>query len=158
MTKNTIRAFALGIILAVALLQFTVLKQESDISLHDAKEKLTEEGFVILTNEEFTNLEAVAEEKELVEEEKTKPNVNEEEKLEESPTEETAAFTLVIEENMSTKKIANILAGEKIIDDATEFEQFLIDHDYHTKVQIGNFELNSDMDYEEISKIITKNK
>lgn len=158
MTKNTIRAFALGIILAVALLQFTVLKQESDISLHDAKEKLTEEGFVILTNEEFTNLEAVAEEKELVEEEKTKPNVNEEEKLEESPAEETAAFTLVIEENMSTKKIANILAGEKIIDDATEFEQFLIDHDYHTKVQIGNFELNSDMDYEEISKIITKNK
>lgn len=158
MTKNTIRAFALGIILAVALLQFTVLKQESDISLHDAKEKLTEEGFVILTNEEFTNLEAVAEEKELVEEEKTKPNVNEEEKLEESPAEETAAFTLIIEENMSTKKIANILAGEKIIDDATEFEQFLIDHDYHTKVQIGNFELNSDMDYEEISKIITKNK
>ncbi|MGG0716491.1 hypothetical protein ABE096_02665 [Robertmurraya massiliosenegalensis] len=162
MNKNTVRAFALGIILAVVLLQFTDLKQNSDISVNTAKEKLTEEGFMILTKDEFARLEAVDEEIEHVEKDNTEPSVEtkdvEEDKLDEPPVEETNKFTLEIEQNMSTEKIANTLAEEQIIEDATEFEQYLIDNGYHTKVQIGRFELNSDMDYEEISKIITKSK
>ncbi|MEK4147323.1 hypothetical protein NST02_09670 [Robertmurraya sp. FSL W8-0741] len=148
MNKHTLRAFALGIILAVVLLHFTVLEREPEIPINSSKERITEAGFIVLTKEEFNDLEN----------KQMEPPAKETKTNKETPIEEKKQITLEIKLNMSTKKIADILAKEQIIENAGEFEQYLIEHGYHTKVQIGSFELNSEMTYEEISKIITKNK
>lgn len=57
MNKHTLRAFALGIILAVVLLHFTVLEREPEIPINSSKERITEAGFIVLTKEEFNDLE-----------------------------------------------------------------------------------------------------
>ncbi|MDF1510556.1 hypothetical protein PZE06_20700 [Robertmurraya sp. DFI.2.37] len=148
MNKHTLRAFALGIIFAVVVLHFTVLEREPEIPINSAKERMTEAGFVVLTKEELNDLEK----------KQMEPPAEEVKTDQETPSEELKQITLEIKLNMSTKKIADMLADGQIIENATEFEQYLIEHGYHTKVQIGSFELNSEMTYEEISKIITKNK
>lgn len=59
---------------------------------------------------------------------------------------------------MTTGEISLQLRNAEIIEDEVEFEQFLIKNGYNTKVQIGIFQLHNKMTYEEIAKIITKNK
>lgn len=156
MNKRTVRAFSLGILLTVLLIGFRGENGQTALSLTDAKEKLADEGFISITKEEYESLVSQA----TKETGETSPDEKEDEtKQEEKPVKEEAVdkdFLLEIKSGMNTEEISVLLEQEEMIDDATAFEQYLIEHEYHTKVQIGTFELNSKMTYEEISKIITK--
>lgn len=168
MNKRTVRAFSLGILLAVILLWFG-RNEQLTLNLTDAKEKVENEGFIVITKEEYDELagQSVNEDDsqpptegqtdketdtDTAKEEETAPQEEQPDKDESS----IIHFTLEIESGMNSEQISSILEQIKIIDDANNFEQYLTDHHYNTKVQIGNFELNSEMTYEEISKIITK--
>ena len=59
---------------------------------------------------------------------------------------------------MLPNEVAEVLKENGIIKDALEFSTFLDKKKYSPFIQLGEFELNSDMTHEEIAKVITKNR
>lgn len=154
MNKRTAQAFALGILFSALFLWagssvIADKKPEQKETVSEAKKHLESKGYKVLDNQEFAKLN---EKKEAVEEKAVK-EVPKEEKVEEKKK-----FTLVIAGGMSPWDVAVMLKSQGIIDDESKFERFLIDNGYHTKVQIGQYELTTGMDYTQIAKVITKNK
>ena len=158
MNKRTAQAFALGLIFAAIFLWagssvIAEKEPEKKVAVSDAKKILEEKGYKVFSNDEFAKLN-----------EKKAEVVKEEKPKEEAPAEkaeevkEEKKFTLIIASGMSPGDVATMLESQGIIDDETKFERFLIDKGYHTKVQIGKYELKSGLDYHQIAKIITKNR
>ena len=158
MNKRTAQAFALGLIFAAIFLWagsnvIAEKEPEKKVAVSDAKKILEEKGYEVLSTAEFAKLN-----------EKKAEVVKEEKPKEEAPAEkaeevkEEKKFTLVIAGGMSPGDVAIMLKSQGIIDDEKKFERFLIDKGYHTKVQIGQYELTSGLDYHQIAKIITKNR
>mgnify|MGYP005832383675 CR=1 FL=1 len=158
MNKRTAQAFALGLIFAAIFLWagssvIAEKEPEKKVAVSDAKKILEEKGYKVLSSGEFAKLNEKKEE--VVKEEKTEEKAPAE-KAEE--VKEEKKFTLIIASGMSPGDVATMLESQGIIDDETKFERFLIDKGYHTKVQIGKYELKSGLDYHQIAKIITKNR
>ncbi|WP_158651573.1 hypothetical protein [Mesobacillus jeotgali] len=158
MNKRTAQAFSLGLIFAAIFLWagssvIAEKEPEKKVAVSDAKKILEEKGYKVFSNDEFAKLN-----------EKKAEVVKEEKPKEEAPAEkaeevkEEKKFTLIIASGMSPGDVATMLESQGIIDDETKFERFLIDQGYHTKVQIGKYELKSGLDYHQIAKIITKNR
>jgi beta-lactam-binding protein with PASTA domain len=155
MNKRTAQAFALGIFFSAIFLWagssvIADKKPEQKETVSDAKQLLESKGFKVMDDQEYAKInekKESAEEKEVPKEEKVIEEVKEEKK-----------FTLVIAGGMSPWDVAVMLKSQGIIDDESKFERFLIDKGYHTKVQIGQYELTSGLDYTQIAKVITKNK
>lgn len=66
------------------------------------------------------------------------------------------AFTLHIEEGMTSKDVATTLENEQIITDSEEFNMYLTDNHFSGKIQVGEYALDAEMSYEAIAKAITK--
>ncbi|GAA0457792.1 hypothetical protein [Alkalibacillus silvisoli] len=64
-------------------------------------------------------------------------------------------FTLEIESGMSTRNIADLLKEENIIEDATEFVEFLTENDYSRQIQVGQYVVTSAMSDQQIAITIT---
>ncbi|MFD2630837.1 hypothetical protein [Oceanobacillus kapialis] len=73
----------------------------------------------------------------------------------EQETEENATYTLNIKEGMASSEISSVLENNNIIDDAGEFNDYLIDNEYHLLVQIGEYELTTGMSQYEVAEAIT---
>ncbi|MFT9597836.1 hypothetical protein [Mesobacillus sp.] len=170
MNKRTAQAFALGLIFAAIFLwagSSVIAEKEpkkeasQEVAVSDAKKVLEEKGFKVLNSSEFAELnakaEAVKKEKQKEEAPAEKAETKEEDVKEEEVKEEKK-FTLVIASGMSPGDVAIMLKSQGIIDDEKKFEKFLVDKGYHTKVQIGQYELTRGLDYHQIAKIITKNR
>ncbi|NKE05102.1 MULTISPECIES: endolytic transglycosylase MltG [Mesobacillus] len=158
MNKRTAQAFALGLIFAAIFLwagSSVIAKKEpeKEVGVTDAKKILEEKGYKVLSSGEYAELNE--KKAEVIKEEKPKEEAPAEKKEE---VKEEKKFTLIIAGGMSPGDVATMLASQGIIDDETKFERFLIDQGYHTKVQIGKYELTSGLDYHQIAKIITKNR
>ncbi|KON87046.1 hypothetical protein AF332_09625 [Sporosarcina globispora] len=158
MNKRNTRAFAFGILIAViafATAYFSNKPEQPEnrkIDENSAKEYLQANGYIVLTDEEYTLLQ------------QTKPedpaNENKEEKEEpaEEETEEASSevYQLTIESGMTPGEIAAQLEKVKIIDQAADFGNYLEEYRYSKKIQLGTFELTNKMSYKDIAKIITK--
>lgn len=81
---------------------------------------------------------------------------NDSEKAEKEEEKKKTSYTLKIEEGMASSDISSVLENNDIIDDAGEFNEYLIDNDYHLKVQIGEYELTTGMSHYEVAEAITK--
>ncbi|CDO01886.1 hypothetical protein BN988_00338 [Oceanobacillus picturae] len=81
---------------------------------------------------------------------------NDSEKAEKEEEKEKTSYTLKIQEGMASSDISSVLENNDIIDDAGEFNEYLIDNDYHLKVQIGEYELTTGMSHYEVAEAITK--
>jgi hypothetical protein len=161
MNKRTAQAFALGLIFAAIFLwagSSVIAEKEpkKEVAVSDAKKVLEEKGYKVLSSGEFAKLNE--KKAEVVKEEKPKEEAPAEKAEEVEEVKEEKKFTLIIASGMSPGDVATMLASQGIIDDETKFERFLIDKGYHTKVQIGKYELKSGLDYHQIAKIITKNR
>lgn len=66
------------------------------------------------------------------------------------------SFVLTIEAGMTISQVADYLIVANIIDNRNEFASYLVEHNYGTNIQIGQFELNRDMSLAEIAKIIAR--
>lgn len=164
MNKRTLRAFALGILFSAIILiashYFPSVEAPSD--LEQAKVMLEEQGYKVMTMDEFEKATAKTDEEKNIKEkesESKKPDVVEKEgnpEQKDTAPEAPLTYELVIEGGMNTGDVVQLLNEAKIIEDAASFEEYLVGHGYNTKLQIGTFELNAKMNYEEISKIITK--
>ncbi|RSD27450.1 hypothetical protein [Mesobacillus subterraneus] len=165
MNKRTAQAFALGLLFSAVLLwagSSVIAEKEpkkeapQEIAVSDAKKVLEGKGFQVLNSTEFSELNEKAEA--AVKEEKPKEEAPAEKAEEKEEVKEEKKFTLVIAGGMSPGDVAIMLKSQGIIDDNKKFERFLIDKGYHTKVQIGQYELTTGLDYHQIAKIITKNR
>lgn len=71
-------------------------------------------------------------------------------------SEEAVTYTLEIYRNISTYNISEKLEDAGIIDNAREFELLLAKDEYARRLQIGTYNVNSNMTMEEIATMITK--
>ncbi len=161
MNRKTVRAFALGILISVSLIgafYYINKKEENKLTSEKARAFLEADGFVVLTNEQFNNTEkelAEAEEKATkaeteLKEKQTAPQINQEEAI--------IIFNLKIVSRMLLQDVAQQLEEAKIIDDAGQFKQYMVDYGFSRKLQPGTYKLTSDMSFKEIAKMITKGK
>lgn len=65
-------------------------------------------------------------------------------------------FTLSITSGMTSNKVADILAAQGLVDSAYEFNMYLHEHGYSSKLRVGSYEIKSGMSYEEIAEILTR--
>jgi cell division protein YceG involved in septum cleavage len=67
-------------------------------------------------------------------------------------------YHLTISSGMNPGIIAERLKTGKIIPDAKALEQYLIDHNDESKIQLGEYDLTNQMSVPQIANAITKNK
>lgn len=72
--------------------------------------------------------------------------------------EDVVESILIIEGGSTSTVVATSLEGLGIIQDAKAFDDYLTDRELTGKIQIGEYLLNSSMDFQTISKKITKVK
>ncbi|WP_010650883.1 endolytic transglycosylase MltG [Oceanobacillus massiliensis] len=59
---------------------------------------------------------------------------------------------MTISPGMASSDISSLLAENQIIQDASEFNSYLDEHDYSLQIQIGSYELTSDMSFYQIAE------
>ncbi|MBP1950900.1 endolytic transglycosylase MltG [Virgibacillus litoralis] len=181
--KQPIRSFALGLLSAGILLlimsYFTDNPQNKNVNMStDEMIKSVEaEGYRVLTESEYISVSVKSEENENTgENDNSETQPKEEQKnstsneSQESETEETndeekndpstdenskVSYTLTVKSGMAPSTISSTLAENGIIKDRDEFTQYMEEQGYTTKVQLGDFELTSNMSHYEIAEEIT---
>src|SRR5690625_4875840 len=176
--KGTIRAFSLGLFVAGIMIVVSFLfigdtatskKDAEDFPLEDMIEIMKDEGYRVVTEEEYITLSlADNNEQEVQSEENNDENEqandnNKEEKSEhkdkkdeEDEDDKVEKYTIHIKDGMASSEIGELLEENNIIDDSSKFNKYLEDEGYHKGVQLGKFDVTSDMDFKEIAKAITR--
>lgn len=161
MNKRTIRSFAFGIFFTVSaigtfyyFINPEVTKSSPVLTVEEAKKILEEQNLHILTKTEYEQLKA---QENIVNEitEKESSQIDQPEKEEQVDTPPIKTYQLKINSGMSISRIADILYQEEILTDPKEFEDYLINNDYHTKIQVGSFTLTNSMSFKEMAILIT---
>lgn len=165
MTNSMLRGISVGMIIATCLLSavyFLSPKQENKVTKEDIELYLSNQNLVAISQQEYEDLQAddtstnKDESPKPESEEKEEPKEDEEEegsKEEEVPIKQ---FTLTIVSGMNSLEIANLLEDYQIISSGKEFDIYLTENELNTLIQIGTYDLSSDMSFETIADIITK--
>lgn len=135
--------------------------EESSTEQQTTKEPGTEEPTTKEPSTEEPTTEEPSTEEPTTEEPSTEEPTTEEPATEEPTTEAggtVVEFTFTIESGMYSEAVTKMLVQGGIIKNETEFNLFLETTGYEEKIQTGVYTVNSDMTYEEIAKIISKNK
>jgi hypothetical protein len=152
MNKRSIRSFAFGILMTVCIIGFVSFFQEEpkpeSSTIEDAKALLKKSGYVILSVTEFNDLQNQAP----AQEKKAEQNVQETE----TPADPINHYQLEITSGITPSEISALLKENHIIENESEFTDFLINQNYHTKIQLGSYALTNQMTHEQIADIITK--
>lgn len=69
-----------------------------------------------------------------------------------------AVATITVVGGMGSEQVAQLLMDAGIIDDAADFDSFLNRNGYSTRIEIGTYEINNQMTYEEIANILSTKK
>lgn len=162
MKKQSLRSFAIGMLLSASLLgsyyfyQESKNQKQSNLNVPDATTFLQKEGFIVLSDSEYNDLQKTIEQSR---EEQAKSDVEVNEKKQEESEEEKQevySYTLKVKSGMSISKIVELLYKNKIIKDPENLEKYLIDNGYHKKIQVGSFHLTSEMSNKKIAEKLTK--
>lgn len=154
--KLILRVFSLGILTATIIFG-SIYYIEADapnqtviqeLSTEEMITKLENQGYFI-TDEQENSSEAS---KESLNTDNTQEEINEKETEEVKPR----TYTLTIKSGMTISEISEYLIAANIIENRDTFASYLIENNYGTSIQIGQYELHTDMSTEEIAKIITK--
>lgn len=176
MKKNNLRLLALGFFLSGSLVAgVRVFDDETTTQTNNEQEVEELEQEIASLEEELARLEVAQatdeqeeEEPEEVEEEETDEDpADEEEEAEEEPEEENEeneddaeeepeeeeviTTTVTLEEGQPSSVATSQLESAGIIDDQLEFDLFLDDNDYAVLVRPGSYEVNSEMNFEELA-------
>ncbi len=158
MSKQGLRAFSAGMIISTSLLAgfyyFEEPKEQeptSEITEDSVNQYLQENGLLAIDQEHYEELVSLSE---------ARPENTENEETEDGQANETdkviTKYTLEIKSGMNSKEIAEQLKHVGIIDNADDFYTYILERNLATKIQIGSFELSSDLSYEEITAKITR--
>ncbi len=72
------------------------------------------------------------------------------------PVEETDVVNLTVESGMWSEKICQKLQELGVIENATEFNKYLLENGYETKIRQGTYQIKKGASYEEIAKALLK--
>ncbi|MGN1187597.1 MAG: hypothetical protein ACI4R6_03810 [Lachnospiraceae bacterium] len=133
---------------------------QSDTSQPETTQEQTTQGET--TQSETTQPETTKEQTtqgETTQPETTQPETTQEQTTqEESSQENTTAqngdvitYTLTVERGMSSNVVCRLLNENGIIDNAADFDNYLVSKGYAEKIRVGSFEVRSDMSYEELA-------
>lgn len=155
MNRRNTRAFAFGVLFSVCIIGIFYFgiddTKVSKMNMDRVKTFLEDNGYVVLSKDKFTQMEKTISTQTNYVEKQQNP-FPDPPKSEESVT----GYQLEIVSGMVSRDIAEMLAKEKIIDEADRFEIYLEENGYSKKIQLGSFHLTAKMSYKEIAKIITK--
>ncbi|MEH6946192.1 hypothetical protein V7068_03825 [Bacillus sp. JJ634] len=157
MSNATLRAFAAGIIFSTALIAGFYygndLHQDRTITAMDAKKMLEEQDYIVMKETAAINKAEPTSEKEVKQETvEASKNIA---KKQEQPKKDVKTYTLQVKYKMTVQEIAETLATEKIIDDAAEFQNYMNKNGLTRRVQVDEFVVTSDMNYEELGDLLT---
>ncbi|MGN0151359.1 MAG: hypothetical protein ACI39Q_02695 [Wujia sp.] len=115
----------------------------------EKEDKTTEEK----TTEEKTTVEETTEE--VTEDTVTTEAVTTEENTSARQDGEYTTAKITVVGGMGSEQVAKLLEEAGIIKDAADFDSYLNKNGYSTRIEIGTFEVNSGMTYEEIATILS---
>ena len=84
------------------------------------------------------------------------PEVTEE--LEQEENDVTEFVTYTVKSGATSVSVSNDLEKLNVVLSAKDFDQYLNNHDYSRRINIGTYELPLYGNYDEIAKIITKSR
>lgn len=128
----------------------------SRVSIDDLLEKEQTEA------SKDSDVESDSSETEVEIEEETEENIeseSQESKTEESETSQnTEGFARIkIKPGMHSEDVAKALVNNNLINDAEDFNRYLVENNHATKIRVGSFDIYEGTSYDEIAGIITRN-
>jgi len=174
--KQSIRFFSIGLLTASLLLLgfYYFLKDSaasSDIPVEEMIAEIESNGHRVITEKEFiaytinneTEVDSDQESKKDDKKEKSsnkkksndKKDSSKDNKEKEDKEDEIIKAKFTTKDGVVTQEVADILVDEKIIDDRQKFLKYLDDNDYSPYLQVGTFEVTSDMSMKELAEVIT---
>ena len=156
MMKSTIRSFGIGLFLAgsIMTIQTHFFEENTQNSIKASK------GSVVIKKEELDTLkEEAADAKEQLAKIQTDYQTLKKENTSTSKEKkEVTTYKLVIKKGMGTTEVSKALKDGGIIKDDGELERYIINKNKAKDIQIGDYQLSSDMSNKDIVKIITSAK
>ncbi len=169
MSKPALRYLALGFLIsAIVLVGYRLFLY--DPATVASEDKSTEETAVtkeessykekyeaLLAETEIADLEkeAVTSEPEIVEETETSEAAENTESKASEPS--VKKITVIINDGDPSSVASQQLKGQGLIEDALDFDGFLEDNNYAALIRPGSYEVSSDMDYNQLAKVLMDN-
>lgn len=176
--KGTIRAFSVGLFVAGIIIVVTFLfigdtatseKNAEELPLDEMIEIMKSEGYRVVTESEYISLSVADNGEDGNNEEKKDDETNEdksknnneknsksEDKEDSKDEKKVVKYTLNIKDGMPSSEIGHLLEENNVIEDGSKFNKYLEDEGYSLGVQLGKFDITSDMSFKEIAKAITR--
>ncbi|MFD2679987.1 hypothetical protein [Bacillus seohaeanensis] len=153
MNKQTIRAFSAGILFSVIVTLIFIILFQENVKLTE----IVKEDFIIIQKDELKQKEEKINslEKEITRQSNAKNNAVKK-KTKQQEAKATLEITLEVEPGMKSQDISEKLTNTNIIKNKNEFENFLMQEGYADKIQVGQYVINSTMNFKEIADIITE--
>jgi DeoR/GlpR family transcriptional regulator of sugar metabolism len=155
MDRTAIRAFAIGMLLATAVIgSIYYYSKPAELAETDIHSYLQEKGLIVISVKEYKQLKKAKQQSQSNSANKqAKPahkNIDKPETI--------YSYQLVIDKGKTAAEIAKELEEAQVIKDAVSFIKYLRDHGLTRKIRGGTYNVNSNMNHEELSEIITKSK
>ncbi|WP_047980678.1 MltG/YceG/YrrL family protein [Ornithinibacillus contaminans] len=159
--RDLLRGISLGVILATGLLAYVHYTNPEE-AVTKEKEYTIDGAIAFLEKQEYEITKKEADKPKSSAEKQPEENmddVEEKEETVEEPEESTEAsikeYELVIQSGMSSIDVSDLLYENGIVDDATEFNQYLETQGYQSIIGVGTYQVTDQMSYEQIATIIT---
>jgi hypothetical protein len=153
MDRTAIRAFAIGMLLATAVIgSIYYYSKPAELTETDIHSYLQKKELVAISAKEYKQLK---EAKQQSHSHSANKQVKPAQKNMDKP-EKIYSYQLVIDKGKTAAEIAKELEIAQVIKDAATLTKYLKDHDLTRKIREGTYHVNSHMNYEELSKMITK--
>lgn len=158
MTPNTLRSFAMGLLVAatatgiVYLLEPSSTSTSKELSEEEMQTQLEDKGFVVQTQDELDKQLADAQAEAAQEAQKESK-----EEKEEQPKEEPVYRTIInVSSGMTAVDVGEVLEKAKIVKSGFEFYKKVEGQGVENKLRPGTFEVDSSMTEDEMIAVIFK--
>ncbi|WP_179151835.1 hypothetical protein [Oceanobacillus senegalensis] len=171
--KQLVRYFSIGLFTAGILMLIGIFlfdnKGAKELSTNEMISLIEKEGYHVLSNSEYISLSVNSDEtKEKTKDKDTQDKTSQKKTSKKGETtedknknsssdegDEKSTYTINIKSGMPTSEISSLLEKNKIIKNASDFTDYLEEHDYSLKVQLGEFKVSSDMSFYELAETLT---
>lgn len=158
MGREGLRGFASGLLIATIVLgSFYYIeekKQDKPLTLAQLKAESKQLGYNLVRKEANSIQNHSSKDTNPTSDGQT--NISENEKKTDTSSPKSNTYKLIISPDMTSQDIGQELKKHEVINDASDFNQFLVENNFSTKLQIGEYVLTNDMSYTQIASIITK--
>ncbi|GGA32115.1 endolytic transglycosylase MltG [Psychrobacillus lasiicapitis] len=155
MNKAAIRFLGVGLFLAGAAFQIHLMVGENDQAKGDITPQAYKQAQTELKNVK-NQLAQLQLDLDNAQQEQTASETEKKVETADTASNEATNSVLHIQSGMTSRDISTSLEQAGIIQNKQDFEDYLIAQDLSSKIQIGQFELNSTMTIKQIAEIITK--